>query len=73
MPNGRLVRYAGIVTVRQQPETANGTIFVSLEDTIRSFKAVCDGEGDHLPEGAFYNVGTFEDALAKGAKMAAEA
>jgi F-type H+-transporting ATPase subunit beta len=48
-------------------------IFVSLEDTIRSFKAVCDGEGDHLPESAFYNVGTIEDALAKGAKMAAEA
>jgi error-prone DNA polymerase len=32
MPNGRLVRYAGIVTLRQQPETANGVIFMSLED-----------------------------------------
>ena len=32
MPNGRLVRYCGIVTLRQQPETANGTIFISLED-----------------------------------------
>lgn len=32
LPNGRMVRYAGIVTVRQQPETANGTIFISLED-----------------------------------------
>ena len=31
-PNGRLVRTAGLVTVRQQPQTANGTIFVSLED-----------------------------------------
>ena len=31
-PNGRLVRYCGIVTLRQQPDTANGTIFVSLED-----------------------------------------
>ena len=31
-PNGRIVRYAGIVTLRQQPDTANGTIFVSLED-----------------------------------------
>ncbi len=30
MPNGRLVRYCGIVTLRQQPETANGTIFISL-------------------------------------------
>ena len=28
MPNGRLVRYCGIVTLRQQPETANGTIFM---------------------------------------------
>lgn len=32
LPNGRAVRYAGIVTVRQQPETANGTVFLSLED-----------------------------------------
>jgi len=48
-------------------------IFVSLEDTIRSFKAVCDGAGDDLPEVAFYNVGTIEDAIAKAAKLAAEA
>lgn len=32
MPNGRAVRYCGIVTLRQQPSTANGTIFISLED-----------------------------------------
>jgi error-prone DNA polymerase len=32
VPNGRQVRYCGIVTLRQQPETAKGTIFVSLED-----------------------------------------
>ena len=48
-------------------------IFVSLEDTIRSFKAVCDGAGDELPEAAFYNVGTIDDAIAKAAKMASEA
>ncbi|HLI67014.1 MAG TPA: F0F1 ATP synthase subunit beta [Caulobacteraceae bacterium] len=48
-------------------------IFVSLEDTIRSFKAVCDGEYDHLPEQAFYNVGTIDDAVAKAEKMAADA
>ena len=48
-------------------------IFVSLEDTIRSFKAVVDGEYDHLPEAAFYNVGTIEDAVAKAEKLAAEA
>ncbi len=48
-------------------------IFVSLEDTIRSFKALCDGEYDHLPEPAFYNVGTIEDAVAKAEKLASEA
>ncbi|MFT3955773.1 MAG: error-prone DNA polymerase [Piscinibacter sp.] len=32
VPDGRRVRYAGIVTLRQQPETASGTIFMSLED-----------------------------------------
>jgi F-type H+-transporting ATPase subunit beta len=47
-------------------------IFVSLEDTIRSFKAIVDGEYDHLPEQAFYNVGTIEDAVEKGKKLAAE-
>src|SRR3954462_4962040 len=40
-------------------------VLVSLEDTIRSFKALVDGEYDHLPEPAFYNVGNIEDAVAK--------
>jgi F-type H+-transporting ATPase subunit beta len=48
-------------------------IFVPLEDTIRSFKAVCEGEYDHLPEQAFYNVGTIEDAVRKAEQMASEA
>src|SRR3954468_21426439 len=48
-------------------------VLVSLEDTIRSFKAVVDGEYDHLPEPAFYNVGTIEDAVRKAEKLAAEA
>jgi F-type H+-transporting ATPase subunit beta len=48
-------------------------VLVSLEDTIRSFKALCDGEYDHLPEPAFYNVGTIEDAVRKAEKLAAEA
>jgi F-type H+-transporting ATPase subunit beta len=48
-------------------------IFVPLEDTIRSFKAVCDGEYDHLPEQAFYNVGTIEDAVRKAEQLASEA
>jgi F-type H+-transporting ATPase subunit beta len=48
-------------------------VFVSLEDTIRSFKAVCEGEYDHLPENAFYMVGAIEEVVAKAQKMAAEA
>jgi F-type H+-transporting ATPase subunit beta len=48
-------------------------IFVGLEDTIRSFKALVDGEYDHLPEAAFYNVGTIEDAVAKAEQLASEA
>lgn len=40
-PNGRLVRACGIVTLRQQPETANGTIFVSLEDETGAVQVIC--------------------------------
>jgi len=47
-------------------------IFVDLKDTIRSFKAVIEGEYDHLPEAAFYMVGTIEDAVAKAEKLAKE-
>src|SRR6201995_2080437 len=46
--------------------------FVELPDTIRSFKAIVDGEYDHLPEQAFYMVGASEEAVAKGQKMAAD-
>ena len=46
--------------------------FVAIEDTVRSFKAVVDGEYDHLPEAAFYMVGGIEEAVAK-AKTLAEA
>ena len=47
--------------------------FVELADTIRSFKAICEGEYDHLPEGAFYMVGAIEEAVEKAEKMAMEA
>ena len=47
--------------------------FVPLADTIRSFKAIVDGEYDHLPEQAFYMVGAIEQAIAKGAAMAKDA
>ncbi len=47
--------------------------FVQLEDTIRSFKAVVNGEYDHLPEAAFYMVGGIEEAVEKAQRLAAEA
>jgi F-type H+-transporting ATPase subunit beta len=53
--------------------TGMSGITVQLDDTIRSFKAVVNGEYDHLPEAAFYMVGTIEDAVAKAQKLAAEA
>jgi F-type H+-transporting ATPase subunit beta len=46
-------------------------LFVDLKDTIRSFAAVVRGDYDHLPEAAFYMVGTIEDAVAKAQKLAA--
>jgi F-type H+-transporting ATPase subunit beta len=47
--------------------------FVELADTIRSFKAIVDGAHDDLPEQAFYMVGSIDEAVEKGRKMAAEA
>ena len=46
--------------------------FVELPDTIRSFKAIVDGECDQYPEQAFYMVGAIEEVAAKAQKMAAE-
>ncbi|MDE1961047.1 MAG: F0F1 ATP synthase subunit beta [Xanthomonadaceae bacterium] len=43
--------------------------YVSLKDTIRGFKMICDGECDHLPEQAFYMVGGIEEAIEKARKM----
>ena len=39
--------------------------YVSREDTVRSFKAILDGDADDLPQQAFYMVGTIEDAREK--------
>ena len=53
--------------------TGMAGVFVSLEDTIKGFKGICAGEYDHLPEAAFYMVGTIEEAVEKAKKMAVEA
>lgn len=44
-------------------------VMVSIEDTIKGFKMILDGEVDDLPEQAFLNVGTIEDAIAKGKEL----
>ena len=53
--------------------TGSPGIFVSLEDSVRGFKEICEGKHDDLPEQAFYMCGTIEDAVEKAKKMAAEA
>ena len=46
---------------------------VDLDSTIKGFAAICKGDYDHLPEAAFYMVGTIEEAIEKAEKMAKEA
>ena len=53
--------------------TGSPGVFVNLADTIKDFKGLCNGDYDHLPEAAFYMVGTIEEAVAKAEKLAAEA
>ena len=47
-------------------------VIVDIQDTIKGFQRILDGEVDHLPEQAFLNVGTIEDAMAKGEKILAQ-
>ncbi|WP_420022850.1 F0F1 ATP synthase subunit beta [Cereibacter azotoformans] len=53
--------------------TGSDGVQVPLEKTIASFKAVVNGEYDHLPEAAFYMVGDIEDVIAKAQRLAAQA
>lgn len=53
--------------------TGSPGVFVPLEETIRGFKGIVDGEYDHLPESAFYMLGTIDQVVEKAKKMAAEA
>jgi F-type H+/Na+-transporting ATPase subunit beta len=56
-------------------EVFTGTpgVFVNLEDTIKGFKGIVNGDYDHLPEAAFYMIGTIEEAVEKAKRMAEEA
>ncbi len=52
-----------------EPFTGTPGKYVKLEDTIRSFTRIVGGECDHIPEQAFYMVGTIEDVFAKAEQM----
>ncbi len=56
-------------------EVFTGTpgVLVPLEETIRGFKGIVEGEYDHMPEASFYMVGTIDEAIEKAKKLAAEA
>jgi len=55
-------------TVAEQYTGVPG-VMVSIEDCIKGFNMIIDGEVDHLPENAFLNVGTIEDAIEKGKQL----
>ncbi len=53
--------------------TGHAGVQVPLEETIRGFKGIVEGDYDHLPEQAFYMVGNIDQAVEKARKLAAEA
>jgi F-type H+-transporting ATPase subunit beta len=53
--------------------TGKSGVLVDVADTVKGFKGLCNGDYDHLPEPAFYMVGTIEEAIKKAEDMAAEA
>jgi len=53
--------------------TGTPGVFVSIEDTIKGFNMIIDGEVDEYPEASFHMVGTIEEAIEKGKKIMAEA
>ena len=48
-------------------------VMVPINETIRGFNMILNGEVDHLPEQAFLNVGTIDEAIVKGEKMLKQA
>ena len=54
-----------------QEFTGTPGVYVKIKDTVRGFKELVEGKEDHLPEQAFYMVGTIEDAKAKAERLGA--
>jgi F-type H+/Na+-transporting ATPase subunit beta len=53
--------------------TGKDGVLVPVAETVKGFKGLCNGDYDHLPEQAFYMVGTMEEAVKKAEELAAEA
>ena len=62
-----------VIEIRSGQSFALISIVGSLEDTIAGFEGILKGDYDHLPEAAFYLVGTIEEAVEKGKQLAQEA
>ena len=67
----RLQRFLAQPTHVAEKFTGMPGIYVPLRETLRSFKAIIDGEMDSYPEAAFYNVGTIDDVVEKAKKIEA--
>ncbi|MDP4277820.1 MAG: F0F1 ATP synthase subunit beta, partial [Bacteroidota bacterium] len=65
----RIQRFLSQPFTMAEAFTGQPGVMVSISDTIRGFKMILDGEVDDLPESAFLNVGTIEDAIEKGKKL----
>src|SRR5512141_861154 len=66
----RLQRFASQPFFVAEVFTGRSGVYVPIKDTVASFKAILEGEGDTLPEQAFFLAGTFEDVKANAAKLA---
>ena len=69
----RIQRFLGQNFFVAKQFTGQEGSFVELEDTISSFKALCEGEYDHLPEQAFFSCGGINDVLAKAKELGVDA
>lgn len=68
----RIQRFLSQPTYVAEKFTGIPGVYVPLSETIRGFKAIISGEMDDLPEAAFYNVGTIDDAIKKAEKLEEE-
>ncbi|MBR5421746.1 MAG: F0F1 ATP synthase subunit beta, partial [Lachnospiraceae bacterium] len=61
----KMIRFLSQPMFVAEKFTGTPGVYVPVEETVRGFREILDGEHDELPEAAFYNVGTIEDAIRK--------